>query len=117
MLKIKQLFTWWHGQTLGTFLETVFFGKLVGIDSSGNKFYKNKNDKRWVVYKSGVEASKINSDWYLWMHHRLNEIPVSKKKYLWQKDHKENQTGTINSYKPNKISKKNNNKKYETWKK
>ena len=44
MLKIKQLFTWWHGQTFGTFLETVFFGKLVGVDSGGNKFYRNKKD-------------------------------------------------------------------------
>ena len=37
-------------------------------------------------------------------------------KYLWQKKHTENPTGTINSYKPIKIKKNNILKKYETWK-
>ena len=115
MLNLKQLFIWWHSQTFGTFLETIFFGKLVGKDENGNKFYKNKNDKRWVIYRSGIEASKINSDWYLWIHHTVNDIPTKRKKFLWQKDHKPNQTGTSNSYKPSKISKKNNKKKYGTW--
>jgi NADH:ubiquinone oxidoreductase subunit len=51
------------------------------------------------------------------MHHTINEPPKDKKKYLWQKNHLENQTGTINSYKPNIISKLNNSKKkYDTWK-
>ena len=27
---IKQIFTWWNSQTLGTFLYTIFFGKFVG---------------------------------------------------------------------------------------
>ena len=40
-----------------------------------------------------------------------------KKKYLWQKDHLENQTGTINSVINQIKLKKNDNKKYETWKK
>ena len=26
-----------------------------------NKYYKNKNDERWVVYKDNIEASKITS--------------------------------------------------------
>ena len=54
------------------------------------------------------------------MHHTLDDIPKNekKKKYLWQKDHLENKTGTPESYKPNTISKLNpTNKKYETWKK
>ena len=36
--------------------------------------------------------------------------------YEWQKPHLENQTGTNNAYKPNKISKNSIKKKYETWK-
>ena len=117
MINPKQIFTWWHKQTLGTFLKTLFFGKFVGVDSYGNKYYKNKNNTRWVVYKDNVEASKITSDWFLWIHHTINEIPSSsKKKYLWQKKHLENQTGTNNSYKPNSISRINNiKKKYDTW--
>lgn len=33
---LKIIFTWWNGQTIGTFLNTLFFGKLVGIDDSQN---------------------------------------------------------------------------------
>ena len=118
MINVKQIFTWWHKQTFGTFLKTLFFGKFVGADILGNKYYKSKNDQRWVVYSNNIEASKITSEWYLWMHHTVNDIPNNqKKKYLWQKKHLENQTGTLNAYKPNKISKSNNlKKKYATWK-
>ena len=119
MINPKQIFTWWHKQTVGTMIKTLFFGKLVGSDVHGNKYYKSKKDERWIVYKGNVEASKITSNWFLWMHHTINEPPKSdKKKYLWQKDHLENQTGTLNSFKPSTISKLNTNiKKYETWKK
>ena len=117
MINPKQIFTWWHKQTFGTFLKTLFLGKCVGKDFYGNRYYKSKKDERWVVYQDNIEASKITSDWYLWMHHTVNDIPKDKKKYLWQKKHLENQTGTINSYKPNFISKLNKaKKKYETWK-
>jgi NADH:ubiquinone oxidoreductase subunit len=118
MINPKQIFTWWHKQTFGTSLKTLFYGKFVGEDSFGNKYYKSKNDQRWVVYKNNIEASKITSEWFLWMHHTINEVPKNlKKKYLWQKEHLENQTGTSNAYKPNQISRLNNSKKkYETWK-
>jgi len=117
MINPKQIFIWWHKQTFGTFLKTLFFGKYVGSDSYGNKYYMSKNDERWVVYQDTVEASKITSEWFLWIHHTINELPKNNKKYLWQKKHLENQTGTINSYKPNSISKLNKTKKkYDTWK-
>ena len=117
MINPIRIFTWWHRQTFGTFLKTLFFGKYVGKDQYGNRYYKSKNDERWVVYKNNVEASKITSEWFLWMHHTVNETPKeNKKSYLWQKDHLENQTGTSNSFKPIKISKSNIKKKYETWK-
>ena len=45
-----------------------------------------------------------------------NEDDINKKKYNWQKDHQENQTGTQNSHKPTKIKKEKINKRYETWK-
>lgn len=118
MINFKQIFTWWHKQSFGTFLRTLFFGKLVGKDESGNKFYKSKKDQRWIIYANDIEASKINSEWYLWMHHTVDDIPQqkNKKKYLWQKDHLENLTGTDKSYSPGKITKAIENKKYETWK-
>ncbi len=113
---MKIFFTWWNRQTLGTFLKTLFFGKFVGKDNLGNKYYKDKQDNRWVIYSNNVEATKITSDWFLWMHHTIDKVPVEEKKFSWQKPHAENKTGSKDSYKPIKINKKDNLKKYETWK-
>ena len=116
---IKQIFTWWNSQTFGTFLYTIFFGKFVGKDEFGNKYYQNKKNKRWVIYKDEINASKITSDWFSWIHHTTDRTPFDKieKKYSWQKPHQDNQTGSKKAYKPNKIIKKTKEfQKYETWK-
>ncbi len=114
---LKIFFTWWNKQTFGTFLKTLFFGKLVGHDEFGNKYYQSKKNERWVIYAKNIEATKITSDWFLWIHHTIDKIPDKKdKKYLWQKNHLENQTGSVNSYKPVKIRKNIIKKKYESWK-
>ena len=116
---IKQIFTWWNNQTLGTFLYTLFFGKFVGKDNSGNKYYQNSKGKRWVIYNGEINASKIESDWYQWMHYQTNSDPLKIKvsKYSWQKPHSDNKTGTKKAYRPNKITnKKKDFKKYESWK-
>tara|TARA_Y100000590_G_scaffold275346_1_gene309120 strand:- start:1382 stop:1741 length:360 start_codon:yes stop_codon:yes gene_type:complete len=113
----KQLFVWWNQQTLGTRIQTILSGKLVGKDSYGNKYYQNKSGKRWVIYNDEIEATKITDEWYSWIHHTKNKIENSHqiKKYNWQKEHQSNQTGTEKSYHPNK---QNNEvgKKYKTWK-
>ena len=110
-------FTWWNRQTLGTFLKTLLFGKYVGSDTFGNKYYKNNKNERWVIYSKNIEATKITSEWYLWIHHTTDKVPDTKdRKYSWQKNHLENQTGTSKSFKPIKINKKDLKKKYETWK-
>ena len=115
---IKQIFTWWNSQAFGTFVYTIVFGKFVGKDEFGNKYYINSKDKRWVIYNGEINASKITSDWYSWMHRISNKIPdENQKKFSWQKSHKDNKTGTKDSFKPNKISKNNKKfKKYESWK-
>ena len=116
-MNFKIIFTWWNKQTFGTFLKTLFFGKLVGQDEVGNKYYKNKIDERWIIYSGNIEATKINSDWFMWMHHTIDKIPNdNEEKYIWQKEHLENKTGTKYAYKPIKIKKNNKLKKYETWK-
>jgi NADH dehydrogenase len=117
MINPKQIFTWWHKQTFGTFLKTLFFGKFVGSDEYGNKYYMSKKNERWVIYSKSIEATKITSDWYLWIHHTIDKIPDNKDpKYSWQKKHLENQTGTKDSFNPVRIIKNNIRKKYETWK-
>tara|TARA_X000000950_G_scaffold112005_1_gene141050 strand:- start:1780 stop:2130 length:351 start_codon:yes stop_codon:yes gene_type:complete len=116
-MSLKILFTWWNKQTFGTLLKTLFFGKYVGSDEQGNKYYESKKNERWIVYSKNIEATKITSDWYLWIHHTVDKVPDKKEiKYPWQKKHLENQTGTSNSHKSVKIKKNQIQKKYETWK-
>ena len=117
---LKQIFTWWHRQTLGTFIYTLFFGKFVGSDGFGNRYYSNSKGKRWVIYKKGVESSKIPPEWHLWIHFLTKNKPhENAKKFLWQKNYEENLTGTEKAHKPAgslMSDSKKNMKKYETWK-
>jgi len=117
---LKQIFIWWHRQTIGTFIYTLFTGKFVGKDYYGNKYYSNSKGKRWVIYKSGIESSKIPPEWHLWIHFlSINKPQENITKFKWQKKHEGNLTGTKNAYKPqgslNSETKKSM-KKYETWK-
>jgi len=116
----KQIFIWWHKQTIGTFIYTLFTGKFIGQDEFGNKYYSNRKKKRWVIYKDRVESSKIPPEWHMWIHFLTNNKPVvNASKFSWQKKHEENLTGTAKAYKPegslSSVTKKNM-KKYETWK-
>ena len=119
-LFFKQLFRWWNRQTIGTFVYTFFFGKFVGADKFGNKYYQSSNEKRWVIYKNTVESSKIPPEWHSWIHfQRKNKPSEDEKKFNWQKEHQENLTGTSKAYKPEgslSSNTKKNMKKYETWK-
>ncbi len=104
---IVQTFTWWNGQTMGTRFATWRFGKRVGEDEFGNVYYEGGMSsyglpKRWVIYKGYAEASSIPPGWHGWMHHRT-DVPPSKDNYVakeWQKDHRANQTGTPQAYRP-----------------
>ena len=100
----KKFFIWWNQETLGTKLQTIFYGKLVGNDSLGNKYYESKSGKRWIIYYGEIDASKIPNEWYSWIHFTKNKIENNHdlKKYDWQKPHQSNQTGTNNAYHPNK---------------
>ena len=115
----KQIFTWWHRQTVGTFIYTVFRGKFVGKDEFGNKYYSNSKGKRWVIYKSTIESSRIPPEWHLWIHFLSKNKPSDNlTKFNWQKKHEENLTGTIKAYKPDgalNSDSKTDMKKYETW--
>ena len=117
---LKQIFTWWHKQTLGTFIYTLFVGKFVGEDQFKNKYYTNAKGKRWVIYYKEVESSKIPPNWHSWIHFLKKNLPNdNEKKFSWQKEHEENLTGTKRAYKPDgslNSETKQNMKKYETWK-
>ena len=114
---LRKIFTWWNQDTFGTRLKTIFFGKLVGTDELGNKYYESKNGKRWVIYANTIEASKIPVEWYSWIHFTPNKIEKKHtlEKYEWQKPHQENLTGTDSAYYPNK-KQDGIKKKYSSWK-
>ena len=113
----KKIFTWWNQDTFGTRIKTILFGKFVGKDSSGNKYYESKNGKRWVIYANTIDASKIPVEWYSWMHFTPHKIEQTHKfeKYDWQKPHQSNLTRTEKAYYPNKDTD-GIKKKYSSWK-
>ena len=118
---LKQIFTWWHRQTFGTFVYTLFVGKFVAEDEFGNKYYSDsKGKKRWVIYKDKIESSIIPPNWHSWIHfQRTNKPDLNTQIFPWQKQHEENLTGTKRAYKPDGSmlnDSKKNMKKYETWK-
>ena len=59
IMSLKIIFTWWNRQTFGTFLKTLFFGKFVGSDDYGNKYYQSKKNERWVVYANILKQLKL----------------------------------------------------------
>ena len=46
---IKEILTWWNRQTLGTRIQTMIYGKLVGKDSAGNKYYETKKNIFFIL--------------------------------------------------------------------
>ena len=117
---IKQIFTWWHKQTVGTFLYTLFTGKFSGEDEFGNKYYSNSRGKRWVIYNGKIESTKIPPEWHSWIHFTSRNTPnENMKKFSWQKQHHENLTGSEKAHKPDGSLSSDSiksNEKYETWK-
>tara|TARA_B110000438_G_C15609086_1_gene561416 strand:- start:292 stop:645 length:354 start_codon:yes stop_codon:yes gene_type:complete len=114
--------------SFGTRLYTWFYGNFVGTDKIGNKYYTNLNDqkdlkaKRWVIFKGEIEASKIPPHWHAWLHKSIDVPPINyTHKYFWQKDHKQNMTGTKQAYYPPSNPLSNNYKPdevkadYESW--
>ena len=114
----KKIFIWWNQDTLGTKIKTILFGKFVGKDHLGNKYFESKNGKRWVIYSGEIDASKIPVEWYSWMHYTRNRLEKNQelKKFDWQKPHQHNLTGTDSAYYPNKNKKNTNEKRYRSWK-
>ena len=88
-------------------VHTALKGKLVGIDSFGNKYYKAKprrgttHDRRWVMYAQEAEASRVPPEWHGWLHHQTDDVPVSGiPTKNWIRPHQPNRTGTDRAYMP-----------------
>ena len=44
--KIANLFIWWNGQTIGTFIYTKFLVYFVGCDEYGNTYFTTTDGKK-----------------------------------------------------------------------
>ena len=113
--------TWWNGQTLNTQLFTWRNGVKVGEDAEGNQYYRTRSDdRRWVIFNGEAEASRVSPDWHGWLHHTWDtppsEQPLEHK--VWEKPHKENQTGSDHAYAPSgslRYGAPAQHKDYEAW--
>ncbi len=88
--------------TVGTLLFTWAKGRLVGVDSQGNRYYterrtpKNRRAKRWMVFNGAVEASRVPAEWHAWLHYTVDQpLPMTK-----THPHRANLTGTSGAYLP-----------------
>lgn len=93
--------------TIGTRLHTLFYGRFIGQDEFGNRYYearsaaKHARLKRWVVYDGIADASKVPPHWHGWLHYTLPApIPEAAHRHRWQKEHVPNLTGTKGRYVP-----------------
>ena len=99
---LTRIFTWWNEPTAGTSLVTWWKGELVGCDTFGNQYYREKRGhRRWVIYHGGVEASAVPPMWHAWLHHTMDEPPLERAAARpWEKEHQPNLTGTPDAYRP-----------------
>ena len=90
--------------SVGTILYSFLFGKMIGKDKIGNKFFIHRKikGKKWVLYKKNIDPTALEVKWQIWLTNTdMNSVNISEEKnYAWQKTKKANLTGTINSYHP-----------------
>ena len=93
--------------TVGTRLFTWLRGELVGEDSQGNRYYRERKtiagrrQKRWVIYRGEAEASRVPPEWHAWLHSKTLPVPTTRATpKSWQKPHEPNRTGTDLAYRP-----------------
>lgn len=107
----------------GANLLTWFKGAYVASDNYGNMYYeerfyfgkpKDRQPRRWVIYKGNPEGSKVPSEWHAWLHFTTDKTPdeAPPVNYAWEKPHMPNLTGTKKAYEPpvNRAA-----KYYEAW--
>ena len=63
--------------SLGFKLYSYLNGKLLGVDSLGNKYYQEKKNslKRWVIYAKGFGPDSLPTNFHNWLHNTSNENP------------------------------------------
>jgi len=106
---------------LAIYFRTLWSGRLVGQDAQGNKYYEDKKKRRygkprrWVMYKSYAEASKVPAEWHSWLHYTTDSPLSPSHRYPWEKEHLPNLTGTKYAHKPKGLKGLTLRKNYEPW--
>lgn len=75
----------------------------VGTDVFGNTYHhmsKGQQNRRFVIFKKGEEASSVPPLWHAWLHHVTDTVPKDIQDYPWQKPFLPNLTGTPLAYHP-----------------
>lgn len=96
---------------IGTFLNTFFFGRSVGRDEHGNRYFVARwgaprkdgsriRQKRWVLYKGEPDPTTIPPEWYIWLHYTADAPMQTYGKKAWQKPREPNKTGTDEAWLP-----------------
>ncbi|KAL1461719.1 hypothetical protein WDU94_013591 [Cyamophila willieti] len=98
------------------------FGKCVGADQFGNKYYENPRyffgRNRWVIYNKNCglnyDASMVPSEWFGWLHYKTDYTPCQdpgRPVYKWMGEHTMNQSATNKEYVPYSSTR----EKIEAW--
>jgi NADH:ubiquinone oxidoreductase subunit len=108
---LGRAFSWWSGATWGTMFYTWRKGGFVGEDELGNRYYQAAGPeidpsvgprRRWVVYNSDADASKVPAGWRGWLAFTV-ETPPTEERYqphAWELPNLPNMTGTAFAYRP-----------------
>ena len=98
--------------SLGFKIYSYLNGKLLGVDSLGNKYYQEKKNslKRWVIYAKGFGPDSLPTHFHNWLHNTSNENPEFQ-------NSKDNLTGLVKQRVLKHIVKHKNSstKGYNSW--
>ena len=120
-------FTWWNGASWGTWLYGLRGMRQMGEDSLGNIYYEGRQDtngrpRRWVIYNGPNDASRVDPEWFSWLHHHFDDVPsrALPPARRWQKEGMANMTGTPEAYRPSGALEKGGHRAaatgdYEAW--
>ena len=108
---------------LGTIMYTLVFGKEIGRDAFGNRYFvsRKKKSKKWVLYNKVKDPSVIPVEWQIWLtddSEKIKSDTVINNKFSWEKERIHNLTGSFEAYHPAKKfmgSKIKSKKKYKNW--
>jgi NADH:ubiquinone oxidoreductase subunit len=100
----SKTFTWWKGDTWGTWLFTRLDGREVGRDETGNLYFQHKKNprRRWVIYAGNNDGSRVPPAWQLWLRGTIDELPEEALPPIrkFQKRPEPNATGTMAAFRP-----------------